>query len=156
MPRKTAMPFSVRPRTCPATVRTTGSVTSMRTPSPIAIGKSWAVISASGYYGSGISGCGRLWPPGRRLRLRGEHDDGNHAGRGSLLILCELGIPLLLRLPDRVPLISVGHPGPGLHGRPADLDRDLRVSDQVAEPLRVTGLTAERGEDGKIAVHLLV
>ena len=32
MPRKTAMPFSVRPRTAPAAVRTTGSDTSMRTP----------------------------------------------------------------------------------------------------------------------------
>ena len=33
MPRKTATPFSARPRTCPAAVRTTGSVTSIRTPS---------------------------------------------------------------------------------------------------------------------------
>src|SRR5436190_1855618 len=60
MPRNTATPFSARPRTCPAAVRTTGSVTSIRTPSGDE---------------PETSGCGPLWPPGRTLRHRVEQHD---------------------------------------------------------------------------------
>src|SRR4029077_2348044 len=120
MPRKTATPFSTRPRTCPAAVRTTGSVTSIRTPSRAMSRKS--------------SGCGPLWPPGRTLRHRVEQDDWNFARRGVLLIICEMGHAFLLRGRARGALAGVRHPGPGLDRGRADLKRDVRVGDQVAEP----------------------
>src|SRR4029077_9653733 len=142
MPRKTATPFSARPRTCPAAVRTTGSVTSMRTPLQGMSRK--------------ISGCGPLWPPGRRLRHRVEQDDGNLARRGVLLIVREMGHAFLLRGPDRGALVPVGDPGPGPDGRRADLEGDVRAGDQVTEPLRVAWLPSERGEDGVTAPYLLV
>src|SRR6201995_2733409 len=102
MPRNTATPFSARPRTCPAAVRTTGSVTSIRTPS--------RAMSRE------TSGCGPLWPPGRTLRHRVEKDDWNFARRGVLLIICEMGHAFLLRGPDRGALVALGHPGPGPDG----------------------------------------
>src|SRR5438874_218835 len=61
MPRKTATPFSTRPRTCPAAARTTGSVTSIRTPS-----------RAMSRKHPGADRCGRqedVTPPGREGRL---------------------------------------------------------------------------------------
>src|SRR4249919_4056295 len=125
MPRKTATPFSARPRTCPAAVRTTGSVTSIRTPSGMS---------------RKTSGCGPMWPPGRTLRHRVEQDDWNFARRGSLLIVREIGHALLLRGPDRGALAPFGYPRPGLHGGRAQLDGDLRMRDEVAEPLRVARL----------------
>src|SRR5229473_5156706 len=127
MPRKTATPPSTRPRTRPAAVRTTGSVTSMRAPSP---------------GGAGNIPVRTLWPPGRRLRLRVEQDDGNLARRGALLIIREIGHALLLRGIDGRPLGRVRHPGPDLDGRRAHLDRDIRVREQVAEPLRVAWLAS--------------
>src|SRR5436190_1400155 len=141
MPRNTATPFSARPRTCPAAVRTTGSVTSIRTPSGDE---------------PETSGCGPLWPPGRTLRHRVEQHDRNFARRGVHLIVREMGHAFLLRGPDRGALIPLGHPGPGLDGRRADLGRDVRVGDQVAEPLRVARLPAGRGEHRVRAPHLLV
>src|SRR5216683_659339 len=83
MPRKMATPSPARPRTSPPAVRTTGSVTSMRTPSPAGPGPD-------------ISGCGPLWPPGRRLRHRVEQDDGNLARRGALLVIREIRGDFLL------------------------------------------------------------
>src|SRR6185437_9792244 len=142
MPRKTATPFSTRPRTCPAAVRTTGSVTSIRTPSRAMSRKS--------------SGCGPLWPPGRTLRHRVEQDDWNFARRGVLLIICEMGHAFLLRGPDRGALVARGYPGPGPDGGRADLKGDVRADDQVAEPLRVARLPAGRGEDGVTAPDLKV
>src|SRR6266700_1174701 len=142
MPRKTATPPSDRPRTCPAAVRTTGSVTSMRTSSPAP--------------GPEISGCGPRWPPGRRLRHRVEQEDGNLARRGALLIICEIGHAFLLRGIDSRPLVRFRHPGPDLDGRRAHLDRDIRVREQVAEPLRVARLAAGRTEYRVAVVHLLV
>src|SRR5690348_6665769 len=137
MPRKTATSFSTRPRTCPAAVRTTGSVTSIRTPSRAMSRKT--------------SGCGPLWPPGRTLRHRVEQDDWNFARRSVLLIICEMGHAFLLRGPDRGALVALGHPGPGPDGGRADLDGDVRAGDQVAEPLRVTRLPSGRREDGVTA-----
>src|SRR5580692_6057243 len=128
MPRKTATPFSTRPRTCPAAVRTTGSVTSIRTPSRAMSRKS--------------SGCGPLWPPGRTLRHRVEQDDWNFARRGVLLIICEMGHAFLLLGPDGCTLVARGHPGPRPDGGRADLDGDVRAGDQVAEPLRVARLSS--------------
>src|SRR4029077_17323550 len=121
MPRKTATPFSDRPRTCPAAVRTTGSVTSMRTPSRGMSRKK--------------SGCGPPWPPGRRLRLRVEQDDGNLARRAVLIIVGQMVHVFLLRGPDRGPLVPARHPGPGLDRGRAHLHRDVRVGDQITEPL---------------------
>src|SRR5260370_37790478 len=141
MPRKTATPPSARPRTRPAAVRTTGSVTSMRAPSP---------------GGAGNIPVRTLWPPGRRLRLRVEQDDGNLARRGALLIIREIGHALLLRGPDRGPLVLIRHPGPDLDGRRAQLDADVRVRDHVAEPLRVARLPSGRAENRVAVAHLLV
>src|SRR6516165_1486984 len=122
MPRKTATPSSACPRTSPAAVRTTGSVTSIR----------------------------------RRLRHRVEEDDGNLAGRGALLIVCEVGHAFLLCGPDRGPLPGVGHPGPDPSGRRAHFDGDVRVRDEVAEPLRVARLAPGRAEYRVAVADLLV
>src|SRR5580704_508629 len=92
MPRKTATPPFARPRTSPAAVRTTGSVVSMRAPSPAGLGPD-------------ISRCGPLCPSGRRLRHRVEQDDGNHTRRGGLLVLGEARDVFLLLAPDRLPLV---------------------------------------------------
>src|SRR5216684_2202638 len=143
MPRKMATPSPARPRTSPPAVRTTGSVTSMRTPSPAGPGPD-------------ISGCGPLWPPGRRLRHRVEQDDGNLARRGALLVIREIRGDFLLPGVDRRPLVRVRDPRPDLDRRGAHLDGGVRVRDQVAEPLRVTRPARRRAEDREAVAHLLV
>src|SRR5229473_2173588 len=120
-------------------VRTTGSVTSMRTPSPAGPGPD-------------ISGCGPLWPPGRRLRHRVEQDDGNLARRGALLVIREIRGDFLLPGVDRRPLVRVRDPRPDLERLGAHLDGGVRVRDQVAEPLRVTRPARRRAEDRKSVV----
>src|SRR5580704_15799536 len=143
MPRKTATLSSARPRTSPAAVRTTGSVVSMRAPSPAGLGPD-------------ISRCGPLWPPGRTLRHRVEQDDGNHARRGALLILGEARDDFLLLVPDWLPLARVRHPRPDPDRVGAHFDGRVRVRRQVVVPVRVARRAPPRGEYRVTVAYRLV
>src|SRR6266705_1305394 len=95
-PGENTLTVSQSPGSAPGSM---GDIGASRNPDCGGGGPTMAASRTPSQGGAGNIPVRTLWPPGRRLRLRVEQDDGNLARRGALLIIREIGHALLLRGP---------------------------------------------------------